>query len=357
MTRPPEAPVVSPGPPSVSTALWCAKKGWPVLPLAPGRKIPAANCSRCSRVQHTPVGCPCLQAGRWCHGFHAATTDPDRIGQWWGGHPRLGVGVSCGPARVVVLDVDAHTSTRPARERLLPGITIHPSIDLAGLENGFHTLALLAAYLRQKNPCYDESTLRVETASGGLHIWYALPQGLHLRSSSGATGAGVKAALAWQVDVRAEKGYVVAPFMRTAKGSYRPVGAARHPAPLPQWLAGELIRTGHGIPSSPADSGRVSRPLIRRTNEPVDGLSRLLDDVRACATADEGTGFTAKLNKAAFTGGGLVAAGRLPENEAVERLTQAAESARPNQRNRIARIISDGLTAGARRPLHLEGRS
>ncbi|MER5985657.1 bifunctional DNA primase/polymerase [Streptomyces sp. NPDC001787] len=357
MTRPPEASAAPPGPSLVDTAIWCAQRGWPVLPLTPGRKVPASNCSRCQREQHTPVGCPCLQAGRWCHGFHAATTDLDRIRKWWGVQPRLGVGVSCGPAQVVVLDVDAHTSKQPQRDRLLPGVSIHPSIDLAGLENGFHTLALLAAYLRQKNPCHDESTLRVETASGGLHIWYMLPHGLQLRSSSGATGAGVTAALAWQVDVRAEKGYVVAPFMRTGKGNYRPLGAARNPAPLPQWLAKELIRTGHGITSSPTDSGRVSRPLNRRTNEPVDGLSRLLDDVRACSMANEGTGFTVKLNKAAFTSGGLVGAGRLSRDDAVERLTQAAESARPNQRNKIARIISDGLTAGARRPLHLEGRS
>ncbi|MFD8664910.1 bifunctional DNA primase/polymerase [Streptomyces microflavus] len=357
MSRLPGALAASPGPPMIDTAIWCAQRGWPVHPLAPGSKVPAANCFRCPRERHTPVGCPCLEAGRWCHGFHAATTNLDRIREWWGRQPRLGVAVSCGPARVVVLDVDAHTSKQPQRDRLLPGITVHPSIDLAGLQNGFHTLALLAAYRGQQNPCHDETTLRVETASKGMHIWYSLPHGLQLRSSSGATGAGVKAALAWQVDVRAEKGYAVAPFMRTAKGSYKPLGTARQPAPLPQWLAKELIRTGHGVSASPAHTGRMNRQMLRRTDEPIDGLSRLLDSVRDCASAAEGTGFTSKLNKAAFTAGGLVAAGRLFEAEAVDRLTEAAESARPQQRDKIARIISDGLTAGARRPLHLEGSS
>ncbi|MFF1792553.1 bifunctional DNA primase/polymerase, partial [Kitasatospora sp. NPDC058243] len=117
-------------------------------------------------------------------------------------------------------------------------------IDLTGLENGFHALALLAAYIGQQNPCEDETTLRVQTASGGMHVWYSVPQGLRLRSSS---GAGKEVALAWQVDVRAEKGYAVAPFMRTAKGTYRPVGSARNPAPLPGWLASELDRTCHTI--------------------------------------------------------------------------------------------------------------
>ncbi|MFI5857225.1 bifunctional DNA primase/polymerase [Streptomyces parvulus] len=355
MPCPPESSVAPPGPSLVDTAIWCAQRGWPVHPLVPGRKIPAANCSHCREKQdHEPVHCPCLQAGRWCHGFHAATTDLDRIRAWWDAQPRFGVAVSCGPANVVVLDVDAHASKHPQRDRLLPGIPIHPSIDLTGLENGFHTLALLAAYRRQPNPCHDDTTLRVETASGGMHIWYSLPADLRLRSSRGADAT---TALAWQVDVRANKGYVVAPFTCTSKGTYRPLGTVRDPAPLPQWLAEELIRTGHGIASSPAPSSQTIRPLIRRTGGPVDGLRRLLEDIEACAVADEGTGFTGKLNKAAFTAGGLVAAGRLSRTEAVDRLTYAAEAARPNQRVKIARIISDGLTAGALRPLHLEGRS
>lgn len=353
MSRPPESLAASPGASPVDTAIWCARRGWPVHPLVPGLKVPAANCSRCRAQNHTPDQCPCLEAGRWCHGFHAATTDLDRIRAWWGVQPRFGVAVSCGPANVVVLDVDAHANEQPPRDRLLPGIPIHPSIDLTGLESGFHTLALLAAYRRQQNPCHDENTLRVETASGGMHVWYSLPKGLRLRSSF---GAGVTAALAWQVDVRAEKGYVVAPFVSTSKGVYKPLASARNPAPLPQWLAEELTRTGHGITPFQR-SGKTIRPMIRRTEEPVDGLSRLLEDVRACAAAAEGTGFTGKLNKAAFTAGGLVAAGRLSQAEAVDRLTQAAETARPKQPDKIARTIRDGLTAGAMRPLHLEGRS
>ncbi|MET7487032.1 hypothetical protein [Streptomyces sp. NPDC005538] len=122
-------------------------------------------------------------------------------------------------------------------------------------------------------------------------------------------------------------------------------------------MANELIRTGHGIASSCEPHGKTPRALIRRTKEPVDGLTRLLDDVQACASASEGTGFTSKLNVAAFTAGGLVAAGRMSHIDAVTRLTQAAEAARPTQQGKITRTIHDGLKAGAARPLHLEGRS
>ncbi|MEU1824259.1 bifunctional DNA primase/polymerase [Streptomyces abikoensis] len=336
----------------MDTAIWCARRGWPVHPLVPGLKIPAANCPRCPAEDHAPEQCSCHAAGRWCHGFHAATTDLERIRAWWTAQPGFGVAVSCGPARVVVLDIDAHAKKQPPRERLLPGIPVHPSIDLSGLENGFHTLALLAAYRGQQDPCHDETTLRVQTASGGMHVWYTLPRDLRLRSSF---GAGTTAALAWQVDVRAEKGYAVAPFVRTRKGTYRPVEPAREPAPLPAWLAAELTRTGHAITSGPGPQ-RVTPTLARRA-EIVDGLSRLLEAVEACAAAPEGTGFSDKLNRAAFTAGGLVAAGRLSQAQAVDRLTQAAEAARPQQTAKNSRIIRDGLSAGARRPLHLKGRS
>ncbi|MFK0203815.1 bifunctional DNA primase/polymerase [Streptomyces lavendulae] len=74
-------------------ARWCASNGWPVHPLAPGRKTPAANCRDCGVPGHTHTDCPCQAAGRWCHGFHAATLDYNRIQAWWGAQPGLGVGV------------------------------------------------------------------------------------------------------------------------------------------------------------------------------------------------------------------------------------------------------------------------
>ncbi|WP_231634175.1 bifunctional DNA primase/polymerase, partial [Streptomyces clavuligerus] len=95
------APWASP----LETALWCAAQGWPVHPLAPGRKTPAPNCGDCRDRPHPPQECDCIPAGRWCHGFHAATTDPALITAWWTRQPRFGVGVACGPAGLVVIDL------------------------------------------------------------------------------------------------------------------------------------------------------------------------------------------------------------------------------------------------------------
>jgi hypothetical protein len=58
-------------PPPRDVALLCASLGWPVHPLAPRRKDPAANCPQCPSGAHRPQECPCIPQGRWCHSFHA----------------------------------------------------------------------------------------------------------------------------------------------------------------------------------------------------------------------------------------------------------------------------------------------
>ncbi|MFI8008428.1 bifunctional DNA primase/polymerase [Streptomyces sp. NPDC086010] len=335
-------------------ARWLAGRQWPVHPLAPGRKTPAANCEHCRVRSHEPSRCPCHARGLWCHGFHSATTKFDLIDAWWSREPRAGVGVSCGPANLVVLDVDAHAAQVPDRGRLLPGIQIPDQVDLAGLASGFDTLALLAAYRRQANPAEDETTLRVRTPSGGLHIWYVNSDpAVRYRSSAGSSP---KTALAWQVDVRAHGGYIVAPTTRTGAGVYIPLGAARHAAPLPAWLAAELTRTGHVKAES-----AIPRPRPRiPARLPWAGASQallqpLIETVRECAVYTEGTGFTEKLNRAAYTAGGLAGAGHLNQAQARQELAEAAHYARPQQTRRNETIIDAALSAGARRPFHPKG--
>ncbi|MFI5801903.1 bifunctional DNA primase/polymerase [Streptomyces sp. NPDC051561] len=359
-----------------AVARWCAGNGWPVHPLAPGRKTPAANCTACREAVRCPQDCPCIGAGRWCHGFRAATTEQARIDDWWGSHPAMGVGVACGPADLVVLDVDAHSAEVPDRARLLPGIQIHPKVDLTGLASGFDTLALLAAYRKQPDPAGDATTLRVRTPSGGLHIWYRNTRpATRFRSS---TGSSPKVALAWQVDIRADNGYIVAPTNRTLQGSYVAVGETRLPAPLPDWLADELVRTGHAIqdqavaPATPTDpekppkasdapSGAFAVPTPRgRPRRAPRAAERLLEpllaEAAACASVPEGASFTEKLNRAAYTAGGLVAGGHLADHVVRELLAQAARAARPHQPQRNTTIIESALAAGATRPLHPQGR-
>ncbi|MFJ5779571.1 bifunctional DNA primase/polymerase [Streptomyces sp. NPDC093094] len=344
---------------SLRTARWCAGRGWPVHPLAAGRKTPVANCGACRETGHTHRGCGCPAAGRWCHGFRAATLDPARIERWWGTRPGLGVGVACGPAALVVVDIDAHTARLPGRDRLLPGIGIGDGVDLGGLANGFHTLGVLAALRGERSPADDGTTLRVRTPSGGMHVWYRAEPGRRWQCS---TGSGRGRALAWQVDVRADGGYIVAPGTVTRAGAYRPVGPVREPAPLPDWLAGELERTGH-LPSVRTPVTRPVPPRARLAVVAAGGggdearrvLARVLAQVAECAAVPEGAGFSEKLNRAAYTAGGLVAAGRLEEREAERVLRDVAEHARPGQRRRHDAVVRSGLSAGMRRPLAVGG--
>lgn len=336
-------------------ARWLAGREWPVHPLAPGRKTPAANCELCRTRSHDPAQCPCHAQGLWCHGFHSATTNFALIESWWTREPRAGVGVSCGPAHLVVLDVDAHAAHVPDRDRLLPGISIPDAVNLDGLASGFDTLALLAAYRQEQNPAEDDTTLRVRTPSGGLHIWYLNPEPrVRYRSS---TGSSPKTALAWQVDVRAHGGYIVAPATRTSAGVYTPLGSVREPALLPAWLATELTRTGHVIQSAPipAPRPRNSAGPRPRADAAQALLQPLIETVRECAAQAEGTSFTEKLNRAAYTAGGLVGAGHLNQAEARQELAEAAHYARPHQTRRSETIIDAALSAGAARPFHPKG--
>ncbi|MFB7915391.1 bifunctional DNA primase/polymerase [Streptomyces sp. NPDC056061] len=349
-------------PSSAVVARWCAAAGWPVHPLAPGRKTPAANCASCRQNGHRVDDCPCRAEGRWCHGLLAATTDLALVAAWWGGHQGFGVGVACGPAGLLVIDVDAHGHSLPGRHEVLPGIEIPEAVELTGLSNGFHSLAVLAALRGQPDPAQDTRTLRVRTPSGGLHIWYDAGPGHRLRSSVGTGGRG----LAWQVDVRGEGGYIVAPGTRTEAGVYERLGECVTPAPLPSWLRGELERTGHR--ESPLEGrtrppGRVDPALAAVVSAGWGSaaadraLGSVLTPVLGCATTASGAGFSDKLNRAAYTAGGLCAAGVVDAGRARHLLEEVAEQVRPGQRRRSAQIIDSGFTAGLRRPLVPKGRS
>ncbi|WP_079050949.1 bifunctional DNA primase/polymerase [Streptomyces sp. NRRL F-5122] len=344
---------------SLAIASWCARRGWPVHPLAVGRKTPPANCTACRETRHLPAQCPCLPAGRWCHGFHAATLDHRRISEWWGSRPDFGVGVACGPAGLVVIDIDAHQAQPPSRDRILPGIPIADHVDLTGLANGFHTLAVLAALRGQPSPADDQSTLRVRTPSGGLHVWYRASDNRRWQCSSGSSTGR---ALAWQVDVRAHGGYIIAPGTTTEHGTYTAIGEVREPAALPAWLAQELERTGH-LPASTIPAPRPVPPRAQQAVLAAGGgsartqhlLTAVLAPVEACGQVSDGAGFSDALNRAAYTLGGLVAGGRLSQEEATRVLTDTAVTARPGQERRIEQIIRSGLAAGLKHPLYTSG--
>ncbi|GIW80421.1 MAG: hypothetical protein KatS3mg105_2228 [Gemmatales bacterium] len=164
-----------------AAALRYAEAGYPVFPCAPGGKAPLT-----------------------AHGFHDATTDADRIEQWWAERPEANIGIPT--AGLLVLDIDGSGNSWPSDP--------DEAADLASAG----AIAL--------------------TPRGGRHVVFRRPDGKAWKCSTGKLAPGV--------DIRTDGGYIVVPPSRTAQGEYRWVEGmeldqpANRLAEPPAWLVQEL---------------------------------------------------------------------------------------------------------------------
>lgn len=236
------------------------------------------------------------------HGVKDATTDESQIRAWWKATPNANIGIATGDASgLLVLDLDNAEAVAQAIAHGLPAV-----------------------------PC-------VET-SRGMHVYFrAVPD------------ARNRARFAPGMDVRATGGYVVAP------PSIHPDG------PVYRWeVHPNNVLT---LPDAPAWLVKAvspqAAPIVRNdprhyAQRPLDGADAgaaalLREKVEAVAHATNGTR-NDTLNRAAFTLGGLVGAGRLDATEVVAQLRAAAIDAGLAERE-TDRTISSGLVAGTMRPL------
>jgi hypothetical protein len=108
----------------------------------------------------------------------------------------LGIGLWLGPAGMFALDVDVKNGA-------------HGDTELDALEERYGTLP---------------ETVRVNTASGGTHIWLAKPAGQKIGSTTLSPG----------IDVRADNGFAVAPGTETPWGAWTWDGPSFLDSPRPQ---------------------------------------------------------------------------------------------------------------------------
>jgi putative DNA primase/helicase len=191
--------------PILRAALRYAARGWQVLPVWGIRDDLSCAC-----------GAPeCRNAGKHPlstlvpHGLKDASSDPERIREWWDAHPDANIGIATGRrSGVVVVDLD---------------------------DGGEKSLARLEAK-RGALP------LTLEATTGrGRHLYFRAPEG-ELRSRTHAFPG---------IDIRAEGGYVVAPPSRHAAGRrYQWVCADVEPAEMPAWL---VARLSGGPPTAQAE--------------------------------------------------------------------------------------------------------
>jgi hypothetical protein len=346
-------PRSSDAPRPVDVALWLAGQGIHVHPLIPGRKFPPRSCNRCSPgrpgdrnplyIEHRPEECKCIAAGRYCHGVRAATIDTDRIHDWWQQMPDAGVGVAAGPSNLVIIDVDRHEGVAaPTVDTLLPGLTPPADLDLATVADGMDALAILCEMRKQPLLGVDPETMTVRTPSGGVQFWYRVSDGSQWKPDSKKLG--------WQIDVKAAWGYGIAPGTWTAKGAYAALGTCRSIAPVPQWLAEDLERTGHRRrPPVPRPALGTWKPQVTADGNKLvaEAFRKGLEDV---ATASGG-GISDTLNAVAYYLGRFVGAGYLRQEAVHDAITEAAARRGVDPSERKAQdTIRRGIEAGMRHP-------
>lgn len=197
-------------PSNVDHALRYAGLGWHVFPVKPRDKTPLTE-----------------------HGLKDATTDEPHIRAWWTRWPDANVGISTGPSRLLVIDVDV-------------------GLDSSGNpKKGGESWNRLADELGHA----AVNTIRAKTGSGGLHFYFQqAPEG-RLGNSAGKLGP--------HLDTRGEGGYVVAPPSQHKSGN-RYEWVANHapgdhpPLPVPDEVRRRLdAASTRAAPGAPTVEGRI----------------------------------------------------------------------------------------------------
>jgi hypothetical protein len=172
-------------------------------------------------------------------------------------------------------------------------------------------------------------TRRHRTQSGGFHLLFLAPPGRTIRNSASKIAPGI--------DVRADGGYVVAP----PTPGYSVADDAM-PAPLPAWLL-DLLDPPRPAPT-PAAPIRMPGEASRYA------LAALDNECTAIMQAADGAKHDT-LNRAAYSIGGLVAAGEIPETEARSALESALSGIRhrcedyPAAQRTLAAAFRAGIAA------------
>lgn len=294
----------------LAAALAYAEGGWSVFPLRPGSKRPAVpthTASDCDRRDHR-----CAEGHLGWE--ERATTNPRRITKAWRRHP-YGIGIACGPAGLLVVDLDTAKNDTPA---------------------GTDSLARLEHHHGQTLP----ATWTVGTPTGGRHLYYLQPTDKPLGNTAGRAGPGI--------DTRGQGGYVVAPPTRITSGDYWLIDD-HPPAELPTWFAHLLTtppkpRPSDARPRSPQtlSGDRVSRYVARAIEGELDRISAAPEGQRNHA-----------LFCSAIALGQLVGAQVLNQSEAQQLLLDAAQThiqAGAYSTTQARQTIASGMRRGTNEP-------
>lgn len=227
---------------ALDNALEAAARGFAVFPLS-RNKVPAIPSPhdkghRCSGLQ---------ECGAFGHGVGDASTDPATIRTGFDQAPHAaGYGIACGAGPVPLVGVD---------------------LDRKNGVDGCAHLNQLAA----RHGFTIPRTVTVCTPSGGFHLWFTGPAGMHIPNSVGRLAPGI--------DVRGTRGYLVGPGSVGKSGAYTIHPSATEPTvyPIPERLLQLLL------PPPAPKFRQPARHIVHGDGRVLDGLVRFVDQ------APEGT--------------------------------------------------------------------
>lgn len=272
-------------------ALKYIEAGLPVFPVA-------ADC----RVPMIDGGC------------NAATLNPDRVPRLF--DRRCNIALACGPrAGVFVLDVDIKGA------------------------NGWDALAVLESEHAPLPPSW-----RVETPSGGAHLYYRQPKGRTLRNRVGFRPG---------LDVRTAGGSVALPPSKRAGIAYRWIAGPRDcaVAVAPAWLLDVI--------DPPEPVRPPAKPLqIDGTDRAVRYVCRVIDEECGdLARMGANSGRNMRLFQVSARLGELVGGGLLSADGAQQALERAATEnglVKEDGMRAVRATIRSGLTKGQANPQALQ---
>jgi hypothetical protein len=275
-------------------ALTYVRRGWAVLPLwgvVDGRCECAGRIEACDPDDPTKMG----KHPRVLGGYKAGTTDEAKLLEWFTIWPHSNVGVSTHDGLAVV-------DTDPRNGGLLTRAVL-------GDEHTFPRAPMVA------------------TPSGGTHEYFLGT----VDSRTDALGPGV--------DVKARKGYVVAPPSLGGSGRYRWVEWAATPPALPTWL------TPVAKPKT-----EPNLRLVGGTYEPRYALGALRSEVDQASARRDGQRRRQELYSAGLKVSRFVIAGVLEYADVLAVLTAAGVESglgEPVAESHVRNGLDQGIRNGA----------
>ncbi|EZP57443.1 phage/plasmid primase, P4 family [Sphingomonas sp. RIT328] len=333
-------------PSQLEAALQFARRGWPVFPCSRQNKRPLL--ARDKDADGKPI--------KGSGGVSKATDDEEQIRAWWRKWPEAMIGVAVGRAGMVVIDLD------PRRDLITPEM-IDPDTGEVIAEAVYEEWTLERHRLALEELIGGQLpvSLAVRTPSGGVHIYFLMPEGKPIGNSG---------SLPDHIDVRGLGGYTIVPPSfcegdgNNSRGEYRWLrGQADTPiAALPEALA-EIMRrpkarvaTDHAPAPPLAAHDQLFQVDLDESHRRY-ALHALDAEVRELAGTPKGGGRHGGRNQgayhAAFNLGQFVGAGALSEALVRNTLLDVVRGFDPGAYQSHAGAIENGLSNGIAKPRDL----